>query len=91
MFSHREWQKEELIMDMEDIKKLQELVDKANKLDSQGKYEKAVAAYDNALAIVPDDADVLYDKGETLMKLGRIPEAMKCFDTATQMYVSGLG
>lgn len=91
MFSHREWQKEELIMDMEDIKKLQELVDQANKLDSQGKYEKAVAAYDNALAIVPNDADVLYDKGETLVKLGRIPEAMKCFDTATQMYVSGLG
>jgi tetratricopeptide (TPR) repeat protein len=79
------------IMDMEDIRKLQEIVEAADKLDMQGKYEKAVAAYDNALAIDPDDADVLFDKGETLLKLGRTPEAMKCFDTATQMYVSGLG
>lgn len=78
-------------MDMEDIRKLQEIVEAADKLDMQGKYEKAVEFYDNALAIDPDDADVLYDKGETLIKLGRTPEAMKCFDTATQMYVSGLG
>jgi hypothetical protein len=34
---------------------------------------------------------VIFDKGETLVKLGRVPEAMKCFDVATQMYVSGLG
>jgi tetratricopeptide (TPR) repeat protein len=78
-------------MNMEDIKKLQEFVDHANKLDSEGKYEKAVEAYDNALSILPDDADVLFNKGETLVKLGKVPEAMKCFDTATQMYVSGLG
>jgi tetratricopeptide (TPR) repeat protein len=82
---------EGMIMNMEDIKKLQEIVDQANKLDNEGKYEKAVEAYDNALNILPDDADVLFDKGETLVKLGRVPEAMKCFETATQMYVSGLG
>jgi len=78
-------------MDMKDIRKLQEIVDEANKLDRQGKFEKAVDFYDSALAIDPDDADVLFDKGETLVKLGRTPEAMKCFETATQMYVSGLG
>jgi tetratricopeptide (TPR) repeat protein len=82
---------EGMIMNMEDIKKLQEIVDQANKLDNEGKYEKAVEAYDNALNILPDDADVLFDKGETLVKLGRVPEAMKCFEMATQMYVSGLG
>ena len=78
-------------MDMEDLRKEQQFVQEGNILDSQGKFEKAVAAYDNALKIVPDDADVLFNKGETLVKLGMIPEAMKCFDTATQMYVSGLG
>ena len=78
-------------MDIEDIKKEREYVERGNLLDSQGKYEKAVDAYDRALEIVPDDADVLYDKGETLVKLGMVPEAMKCFDMATQMYVSGLG
>ena len=74
-------------MDMEDIKQEQEYVEQGNRFDSQGKYEKAVAAYDSALAIVPEDADVLFNKGETLVKLGKIPEAMKCFDTATAMYV----
>jgi len=78
-------------MDIEDVKQEREYVEHGNLLDSQGLYEKAVAAYDRALKIVPDDADVLFDKGETLVKLGRVPEAMKCFDTATQMYVSGLG
>ncbi|MGB9176732.1 MAG: tetratricopeptide repeat protein [Methanoregula sp.] len=78
-------------MDMEDVKKEREYVEQGNLLDGQGKFEKAVDAYDRALEIVPDDADALYDKGETLVKLGRVPEAMKCFDTATRMYVSGLG
>jgi tetratricopeptide (TPR) repeat protein len=83
--------KEGNTMDMEELKQEREFVENGNLLDSQGEYEKAVAAYDRALEIVPDDADVLYDKGETLVKLGMVPEAMKYFDTATQMYVSGLG
>ena len=73
-------------MNMEDLKQEQEFVEQGNRFDYQGKYEKAVAAYDSALAIVPGDADVLFDKGETLAKLGKIPEAMKCFQTATAMY-----
>jgi tetratricopeptide (TPR) repeat protein len=83
--------REEKIMDMEDLKQEREHVEHGNLLDSQGKYENAIDAYDSALKIVPEDADVLFNKGETLVKLGRVPEAMKCFDTATQMYVSGLG
>jgi tetratricopeptide (TPR) repeat protein len=82
---------EENTMNMEDVKKERTYVEQGNLLDSQGKFEMAVDAYDRALEIVPDDADALYDKGETLVKLGMVPEAMKCFDTATQMYVSGLG
>lgn len=78
-------------MNMEDIKQEQKFVENGNLFDSQGKYEKAIEAYNHALEIVPDDADVLYDKAETLVKLGRVPEAMRIFDTATQMYVSGLG
>jgi tetratricopeptide (TPR) repeat protein len=82
---------EEDTMNAEDVKQEQKIVERGNTLDSQGKLEMAIAAYDQALEIVPDDADVIFDKGETLVKLGRVPEAMKCFDTATQMYVSGLG
>ena len=82
---------EENNMDAEDLKQEREIVEHGDFLDSQGKLEDAVAAYDSALEIVPDDADVLFSKGVTLVKLGKIPEAMKCMDTATQMYVSGLG
>ncbi|MCK9632637.1 MAG: tetratricopeptide repeat protein [Methanoregula sp.] len=78
-------------MNAEDVKQEQKFVESGNILDSQGQFEKAIAAYDHPLEIVPDDADVIFDKGETLVKLGRVPEAMKCFDTATHMYVSGLG
>jgi tetratricopeptide (TPR) repeat protein len=74
-------------MNMEDLKQEHEYVEQGNMLDSQGLYKKAIAAYDSALAIDPGDADALYDKGQTLVKLGMIPEAMKCFDTASAMYV----
>ena len=78
-------------MNVEDIKQEQKFVESGDLFDSQGKFEKAIEAYDRALEIVPGDADVLYDKAETLVKLGKVPEAMKIFETATQMYVSGLG
>jgi len=74
-------------MKIEDLKQVQEYVAQGNTFDSQGLYRQAVAAYDHALAIIPGDADVIYDKGETLFKLGKVPEAMKCFETATAMYI----
>ena len=74
-------------MDTEDLKEQRKYVERGDLFDRLGKYEDAIIAYDNALDIVPDDADVLYDKAETLVKLGRVPEATQCFDTATQMYL----
>ncbi len=78
-------------MDIEDLKKKQEWVEQGNILDTRGQYEKAITAYDNALQIDPEDADAIFNKGETLVKLGQVPEAMKCFETATQMYVGNYG
>ncbi len=73
-------------MDMTDLKREQDCVEIGNLRDSQGKYENAIAAYNSALRIVPDDADVLFDKGETLVKMGNLTEARKCFDLALSMY-----
>lgn len=78
-------------MDITDLKKEQEFVEKANLLDRQGQYRQAIEAYNQALGIVQDDADVIFDMGQTLAKLGQVPEAMKCFETATRMYISGPG
>lgn len=74
-------------MNREDLNKEHEFVEQGNAFDSQGLFKKAVAAYDRALEIDPTDADAIYDKGQTLVKMGMIPEAMKCFDTASAMYV----
>jgi tetratricopeptide (TPR) repeat protein len=78
-------------MDMEDVRKGQAFVEQGNLLDARGQFEKAVTAYDSALKIDPHDADAIFNKGQTLVKLGRVPEAMRCFETATQMYVGTYG
>ena len=62
-------------------------VDYGNACDSQGLFEEALKAYDRALRIVPDDADALFDKGETLEKCGRSQEATACFEQAMKLYV----
>jgi tetratricopeptide (TPR) repeat protein len=76
----------EIIMDIQDLQQEREYVELGNLLDSQGEYQKAIAAYDHALRIDPGDADALFDKGRTLAQIGNHAEAQKLFDTAIAMY-----
>lgn len=64
-----------------------EYVEYGNICDGQGRYDEALAAYDRALSIIPDDADALFDKGETLVKIGRAQEATAYFAQAIELYV----
>jgi Flp pilus assembly protein TadD len=48
-------------------------------LDGEGKF-------DHALGIDPGDADVWFDKGQTLKKMGKTAEAEKCIETAINLY-----
>jgi tetratricopeptide (TPR) repeat protein len=73
-------------MELALLKREHDCVQHGDLRDSQGQYEKALAAYNHALAIDPGDADALFDKGETLVKMGRLPEAEKCFEQATNLY-----
>ena len=73
-------------MDSDELRHEKELVIEGDLLDSEGQYEKAIADYDKALQIDPDDADVWFDKGETLKKMGKLAEAEKCFEMATKLY-----
>ena len=73
------------------LKREKECVEHGNLLDSQGQFKKALAAYDKALAIDPDDADAWFNKGETLMKMGNITEAARAFDRATDLYLGREG
>ena len=74
-------------MELEQMKKEHEWVTIANLKDSQGEYEEAIAAYDKALQIDPDDADALFDKAETLQKMGRFKEAETLVEKAINAYV----
>jgi len=73
-------------MDPDLLKHEEELVKEGDLLDNKGQYEKAIADYDKALLINPEDADVWFDKGETLKKMGKLTEAEKCFEMATKLY-----
>lgn len=54
----------------------------ANTLFEDAEYERALARYDEALAIVPNHMHALRGRARTLMQLGRSAEALQAFDTA---------
>jgi len=54
--------------------------EKANFLDSVGKFDEALACYDCSLKIDPGNAEVWFNKGLTLRKLGRENEAFSCIN-----------
>lgn len=47
--------------------------------------EKSIAAYDKALALNPDNADVLTDQGVMYRKVGKYDKAVQCFDKAVSV------
>jgi tetratricopeptide (TPR) repeat protein len=46
------------------------------------RYEEAIQCYDSALAIDPNNIEILTNKGASLHKLGRTQEAIQCYDKA---------
>lgn len=73
-------------MELIQIQRERDCVEHGDLRDSQGQYEKAIAAYDNALRIDPDDADAWFNKGTTLTKMGKHAEAARCVETAINLY-----
>jgi tetratricopeptide (TPR) repeat protein len=69
------------------LQKEHDCVEHGNLRDSQGMYEKAIAAYDIALGIDPEDADALFDKGITLKKMGNHAEGSKYIEQAVSLYM----
>ncbi|MCJ7742565.1 MAG: tetratricopeptide repeat protein [Methanoregula sp.] len=74
-------------MELDQLKKEHNWVNEGNLKDSQGKYEEAIADYDKALQIDPSDADALFDKAETLQKMGKLKEAENLAAKALNEYV----
>jgi tetratricopeptide (TPR) repeat protein len=61
---------------------LTSLYNQATDLYRQGRYEEAIAYYDKALAIDPNDVDALNYKGAALYRQGKHQEAITYFDKA---------
>jgi len=55
------------------------LNDRGTVLQSQRRYEEALACYDDALALLPDHPDVLGNRGNALLDLRRYEDAAQCF------------
>ena len=73
-------------MQIAELKQECEYVEYGNVCDSQGRFVEALDAYDRALRIFPEDADALFNKGDTLVKIGRPQEATAYFAQAMQLY-----
>jgi Flp pilus assembly protein TadD len=54
-------------------------------LGDLGRYEQAIASFDKAVKIKPDDHSAWYNKGIALEKLGRYEQAIASFDKAVKL------
>ena len=59
--------------------------DKGNVFFNQSKYADAIQAYDKAIQLDPNDADVWYNKGVSLERLGRPMEVNAAFAKAKEL------
>jgi len=52
--------------------------------DEAKALEDALASYERAIALKPNLADALSNRGDALMQLGRIADALASFDRASR-------
>lgn len=60
-------------------------IERGNALQKLDRYEEALASYDRAATLRPDDARVYYNQGTALLNLGRHEEALARYDRAISL------
>jgi len=61
------------------------LIEKADQLIYENKYEEAITYYDKVLEIDPKDIDALNNKGDALYDLDRYNEAIQYYDKVLEI------
>ncbi len=61
------------------------LSDRGNVLRDLGRYQDALASYDRALELKPDEAKAFYQRGNTLLKLKRPGDALASYERALKL------
>ena len=54
--------------------------------DCMDKVDEAIASYDKALQMDPDNAETWFNKGMTLKKKGQITESTECIEKCINLY-----
>ena len=61
------------------------MIKKGTCLVENGKYEEALECFENALALNPNDPDIINKKGVVLRSMGRYDEAIECFNRSLEI------
>ena len=64
---------------------IKELVEKGQSLMDEGKYNEALAFFEQALLLNQNSADLWNHKGVALRSLGRYEEAVECFNRSLEI------
>lgn len=81
----RQWLGEEVKSATNDARKVQVLLVEGQLLHDKGKYQDAIASYDKAVAVKPDDFDVLYSRSLSMERLGNFDAAEKDLGTLVKL------
>ena len=73
------------MLDPQTVQSSSSLLNIGNELGDLGRYEEAIAAYDEAIKIDPNDPDLWHNKGNQLANLGRYEEALSAYDEAIRL------
>jgi tetratricopeptide (TPR) repeat protein len=55
-------------------------------LKALGRFEEAIASYQQAIQLQPDYADAYQNLGVVLLKIGKVPESLSAFGKAIALH-----
>ena len=67
------------------MNELSEIVSKGENFMENGQYEDALACFEQAILLNPEDPDLWNSKASALRSMGRYEEAIECFNRSLEI------